>query len=79
MLIIDSWLGRLGNNILQVLRAIHYGLTYNPNYVLVEFDLFLKRKDTDNSTQRIVQRILDCNYTMLKNDNCNITFCRNIK
>lgn len=48
-----------------------------PNYVLVEFDLFLKRKDTDNSTQRIVQRMLDCNYNMLKNENCNITFCRN--
>jgi hypothetical protein len=61
------------------IKVLENMLNHNiyPNYVLVEFDLFLKRKDTENSTQRIVQSILDCNYNMLKNENCNITFCRN--
>lgn len=28
-LIIDNWFGRLGNNILQIIRCIHYAKTYN--------------------------------------------------
>lgn len=48
-----------------------------PKYVLIEFDLFLKRKDNDNSTHRVIQRLLDNNYSILKDDNCNITFSRN--
>jgi len=28
-LIIDSWFGRLGNNILQIIRCIHYAKTYH--------------------------------------------------
>ena len=46
-----------------------------PTYVLIEFDLLLKNKDNNNSTQDIVQKmILNFNYEILKNDNLNITF-----
>ena len=32
MLLINSWLGRLGNNILQLVRAIHYATLYKHKY-----------------------------------------------
>lgn len=33
MLIINSWFGRLGNNILQLIRAIHYAVLNNHNSI----------------------------------------------
>ena len=33
-LIINSWNGRLGNNVLQILRAIHFGKLNNYNNIL---------------------------------------------
>lgn len=44
-----------------------------PKYLCVEFDLFLKQKDTQNKTQNLVNRLLN-NYKVLVNDNLNITF-----
>jgi FkbM family methyltransferase len=48
-----------------------------PNYILIEFDLLLKKKDFDNSTKRIIHNMITKhNYKILKNDNLNITFSR---
>ena len=45
-----------------------------PKYLCVEFDLYLKQKDTQNKTQNVVNRLLSNNYKCLVNDNLNITF-----
>lgn len=45
-----------------------------PKYLCVEFDLFIKGKDYDNSTQNIVNRLIKNNYKVLINDKLNITF-----
>lgn len=45
-----------------------------PKYLLVEFDLKLKNKDNDNSTEKVIKKLLNCGYVILKNDNLNITF-----
>lgn len=48
-----------------------------PTYVLIEFDLLLKNKDPENSTKKLINRMIrDENYKMLKNDNLNITFIK---
>ena len=48
-----------------------------PNYILIEFDLLLKKKDFDNSTKHIIHTMITKhNYKILKNDNLNITFVR---
>lgn len=49
-----------------------------PKYLCVEFDLFLKKKDKTNLTKKLVNRLLQNNYTILINDKMNITFTRNI-
>lgn len=49
-----------------------------PDFLLIEFDLLLKNKDTDNLTKKLVTRIIQTeNYKMLINDNLNITFIKN--
>ena len=48
-----------------------------PTYLLVEFDLFLQKKDKNNDTNRILKE-LSKHYTTLKNDNYNITFKLNL-
>ena len=45
-----------------------------PKYLCIEFDLYLKKKDVNNETQRIVDRLISEGYKILKNDNLNITF-----
>ena len=51
-----------------------------PKYVLVEFDLLLKNKDTSSKTKMLIERMTtDENYSIFKNDNLNITFVKNIK
>jgi len=45
-----------------------------PKYVCIEFDLILKRKDPDNTTKKIINRMLKEGYTIFVNDNMNITF-----
>ena len=48
-----------------------------PKYLCIEFDLFLKKKDKNNLTRNLVNRLLKNNYVILINDNMNITFTRN--
>ena len=49
-----------------------------PKYILVEFDLHLKNKDTNKETKQLINRlILKNDYKILKNDNYNITFFKN--
>lgn len=49
-----------------------------PKYILIEFDLFLKKKDPNNKkTNDLISRLLSLNYIILINDNYNITFYRN--
>ena len=48
-----------------------------PTHVLIEFDLLLKNKDPENTTKKLINRmIINDNYKMIKNDNLNITFSR---
>lgn len=50
-----------------------------PTYILIEFDLLLKNKDANNTTKKLIERlIIKENYKIFKNDNLNITFIRNI-
>lgn len=49
-----------------------------PKYLCIEFDLFLKKKDKQNDTKKIINRLLRNNYNILINDNMNITFERDI-
>ena len=49
-----------------------------PKYLCIEFDLYLKKKDTNNETQKIVKRLEQVGYKILKNDNLNITFMFNV-
>lgn len=44
-----------------------------PKYLLVEFDLYLKKKDKSNETNKLIERIKE-KYNLLINDNFNITF-----
>lgn len=47
-----------------------------PKYLLVEFDLYLKRKDPKGSkTAAVIKRLLQF-YTIFHNDNYNITFIK---
>lgn len=45
-----------------------------PKYLCIEFDLLLKRKDPNNTTQKVVDRLLANNYKIVVNENLNITF-----
>ena len=45
-----------------------------PKYLCIEFDLLLKRKDFNNSTKEIVERLQKNGYKILINKNLNITF-----
>ena len=47
-----------------------------PEYLCIEFDLYLKGKDKLGETQNIINRLLSNNYKILANDNMNITFKR---
>lgn len=47
-----------------------------PTHLCIEFDLYLKQKDTDQSTQKCLHRLQKCGYTILFNDNMNITLKR---
>lgn len=40
-----------------------------PKYLLVEFDLFAKGKDTNQETHKTINRLLSGGYNILKNDN----------
>lgn len=48
----------------------------HPKCICVEFDLFLKGKDTSNKTQGIINRLHTVGYTRFYNENMNVTFIR---
>jgi len=56
MLIINTWTGRLGNNILQIVRAIHYGLINNhetvtmPSHQMLSSSKIVLGKMVNNKT-----------------------------
>lgn len=45
-----------------------------PKYLCIEFDLLIKRKDVNNTTKKLLERLMRGGYKMLKNDRFNITF-----
>ena len=45
-----------------------------PKYLCVEFDLYLKNKDPDNTTNKLINRLQMEGYKIIINDNFNITF-----
>ena len=47
-----------------------------PTYLCIEFDLLLKKKDPNQSTQKLAKRLQETNYKILENKNLNITFER---
>ena len=47
-----------------------------PEYLCIEFDLYLKNKDKLGETKKIINRLLSNNYKILVNDDMNITFKR---
>ena len=47
-----------------------------PKYLCIEFDLYIKRKDTNNGTKNIVNKLLNIGYKVLVNDKMNITFIK---
>jgi len=46
----------------------------HPRYVCIEFDLFLKDKDPDQLTEKLINRLCAHGYTIIANDTMNITF-----
>jgi FkbM family methyltransferase len=61
------------------IKVLHSMIQNNilPKYLLVEFDLLLKRKDTNHETKEVL-KLLSKFYTVLHNDNWNITFLRKV-
>jgi FkbM family methyltransferase len=47
-----------------------------PRYLCIEFDLYLKKKDTNNETKNIINKLLNIGYKILVNDKMNITFVK---
>ena len=47
-----------------------------PKYLCIEFDLYLKNKDTNGSTLSLMNRLRTVGYDIFTNDNMNITFCK---
>jgi FkbM family methyltransferase len=45
-----------------------------PSYLCIEFDLRLKHKDHGNRTSLLIERLENCGYIILENDNWNVTF-----
>mgnify|MGYP001201462270 CR=1 FL=1 len=45
-----------------------------PKYLCIEFDLYLKNKDSNRKTDRIINKLFKCGYKILQNDNFEITF-----
>lgn len=45
-----------------------------PTYLCVEFDLYLKNKDPQEKTKKLIDRLTSVGYTAIANDNMNVTF-----
>lgn len=48
-----------------------------PRYLCIEFDLYIKGKDKEDKTQKLIRRLESLGYKILKNDDYNITFQKN--
>lgn len=62
---------------IDVLNKMLDGEIY-PRYLCIEFDLFLKRKDPQQLTHKIINRLQQNKYEILENTNMNITFERKV-
>lgn len=69
MLIIDSWFGRLGNNILQILRAIHYGLRHNHSSLKIPDHKMFTKQDIVLNRNPDVRSTIKNNFFYLKHFN----------
>ena len=49
-----------------------------PRYLCIEFDLKLKNKDSQNETERLMNRLTENGYKLLINDDWNVSFERNV-
>lgn len=58
--IINYWTGRLGNNILQIIRCIHYCFTYKHNIIYIPEHINL------NNTIILIEEIKENNEKMIK-------------
>ena len=45
-----------------------------PKYLCIEFDLYLKGKDKENTTHKLINKLKFHNYEILANDKGNLTF-----
>jgi FkbM family methyltransferase len=45
-----------------------------PTYICVEFDLYIKERDHDDLTEKVIKRLLGFGYNILSNDNMNMVF-----
>ena len=48
-----------------------------PKYICVEFDLYLKGKDKENKTQKVIDKLKSCNYKIIAMKRGNVTFKMN--
>jgi hypothetical protein len=49
-----------------------------PKVLCIEFDLYLKGKDKNGETTDTIQRLMDQGYSIMKNENWNITFIKDL-
>lgn len=71
MLFIKNWSGRLGNNILQIIRAINVAKKYNHNYIKFNNHDFLKKNDLflNEELSIINKNIITCDFFNIKKYN----------
>lgn len=58
---------------IDVLNAMFDDEIY-PDQVLVEFDLYLKKKDESNATKKLIDRLYRIGYKEVVNDRMNVTY-----
>lgn len=71
---INSWFGRLGNNIVQVTNALHIGLYYNINVIIPKHyffnTMYIKINDDINmNINNLVNLTTENNFFSIPNDN----------
>lgn len=55
---IDNWFGRLGNNILQIIRAIHYGIHKECNEIIFPSNIFLTDTKIKISNKKNINEVI---------------------
>ena len=71
MLVINEWYGRLGNNVLQIIRAIHYAIFKQHNIIRFKPHQILKTTEIklDIANQNVCNDIITNNFFNLKTHN----------